>query len=127
MKFLIILTALAISCGLVKANWVDDIKGQIKAELSYIGDYLDTSDSELATLSGTNDQQLAALRKHHDQQLSTMRGNHDSQLGLMRQNHDQQLDALWEAGYQPTFIYAEQIVCCKRATFSRRSFSNSGT
>lgn len=37
MKILIILTALAISCGLVKANWVDDIEDQIKAELSYIG------------------------------------------------------------------------------------------
>lgn len=27
---------------------------------------------------------------------------------MMRKNHDQQLDALWKAGYQPTFIDAEQ-------------------
>jgi len=99
---------LAISCGLVKANWVDDIEDQIKAELSYIGNYPNTSDSVFATLSGTTDQQLATLREHHDQQLSIFRGNHDSQLGVMRQKHDQQLDALWKAGYQPTFIDAEQ-------------------
>ena len=108
MKVLIILTAFAISCGLVKANWVDDIEDQIKTEQSYIGNYPNTSDSEFATLSRTIDQQLAALREHHDQELSAIRGNHDSQLVLMRQKHDQQLDALWKAGYQPAFIDAEQ-------------------
>jgi hypothetical protein len=96
----------------VKANdaswYADNIDVQIKAELSYIGNYLNTSDSEFVTLSGTNQEKLATLQKHHDQELSTMRTNHNSQLGLMRQRHDQQLDALWDANYEPTYILIVQ-------------------